>query len=60
MVEPDSLDVAVFKVVLVVKQECPYKDGMFEFILKYSEGYIFEPPQVVFLTKIFHPNIKKD
>lgn len=35
----------------------PYEGGLFKLLVKIPERYPFEPPQVQFQTKIYHPNI---
>lgn len=36
----------------------PYKGGKFKISLEFNFLYPIAPPKVVFLTKIYHPNIK--
>ncbi|KAJ8605383.1 hypothetical protein CTAYLR_002395 [Chrysophaeum taylorii] len=40
--------------------ETPYAGGVFTIELKLPAEYPFKAPQVKFLTKIYHPNIKTD
>ena len=42
---------------LVGSKDTPYEGGIFKLEIKIPERYPFEPPQVQFLTKIYHPNI---
>ncbi|XP_050355978.1 ubiquitin-conjugating enzyme E2 T-like [Nymphalis io] len=37
----------------------PYESGMFDLIINVPEKYPFEPPQVKFITPVYHPNIDK-
>jgi len=37
-----------------------YESGYFQFTIEYHERYPFQPPRIVFQTKIFHPNINED
>jgi len=38
----------------------PYEGGIFKLKLNFTTQYPCEPPQVRFITKIFHPNIDSD
>lgn len=38
-------------------ENTPYSCGVFRFRIAIPESYPFEPPNVYFLTQIFHPNI---
>lgn len=42
---------------LIGAEDTPYEGGIFRLEIKIPERYPFEPPQVQFLTKIYHPNI---
>ncbi|CAF2936159.1 unnamed protein product [Rotaria sp. Silwood2] len=37
-----------------------FKEGAFKIEIKLKVGYPFEPPEVRFLTPIYHPNVDKD
>ena len=37
--------------------ETPYEGGVFQLAFAVPEQYPLQPPQVRFLTKIFHPNV---
>jgi ubiquitin-conjugating enzyme E2 A len=41
--------------------ECTsWEGGLFELTLEFSQEYPTKPPQIKFLTKMFHPNIYND
>ena len=37
-----------------------YKEGSYQIEIKLTPTYPFDPPEVRFLTKIYHPNVDKD
>ena len=42
---------------LIGPQDTPYESGVFKLCISIPDRYPFEPPQVTFQTKIYHPNI---
>jgi ubiquitin-conjugating enzyme E2 D/E len=46
-------------VVLKGPPSTPYEDGLFELEIQFTDEYPFKPPNVKFLTPIYHPNINK-
>ena len=41
-------------------ENTPWEEGMFELELKFTNDYPTKPPQIKFVTKIFHPNVYND
>lgn len=52
-------DSNIFKWTALIKgpSETPYEGGIFQLAFAVPEQYPLQPPQVRFLTKIFHPNV---
>ncbi|KAL0394067.1 UNVERIFIED_CONTAM: protein PEROXIN-4 [Sesamum latifolium] len=52
-------DSNIFKWTALIKgpSETPYDGGVFQLAFSVPEQYPLQPPQVRFLTKIFHPNV---
>ncbi|XP_003387148.1 PREDICTED: ubiquitin-conjugating enzyme E2 L3-like [Amphimedon queenslandica] len=42
---------------LIVPDNPPYNKGAFRINIEFMAEYPFKPPKIVFLTKIYHPNI---
>ncbi len=40
-----------------VPAETPFEDGTFRLLLTFEEAYPNKPPQVKFVSKMFHPNV---
>ncbi|KAJ6862458.1 hypothetical protein NC652_039332 [Populus alba x Populus x berolinensis] len=52
-------DTNIFKWTALIKgpSETPFEGGVFQLVFSVPEQYPLQPPQVRFLTKIFHPNV---
>ncbi|KAL5074141.1 hypothetical protein RYX36_013125 [Vicia faba] len=52
-------DSNIFKWTALIKgpSETPFEGGIFQLAFSVPEHYPLQPPQVRFLTKIFHPNV---
>lgn len=40
--------------------DTPYEAGVFKLDFKFPDNYPFKPPEVKFITTVYHPNIKMD
>ncbi|KAJ8940054.1 hypothetical protein NQ314_010886 [Rhamnusium bicolor] len=56
---PDDNNCRYFHVVMAGPSGSPYEGGLFKLELFLPENYPLSPPNVRFLTKIYHPNIDK-
>jgi len=52
---PDN--VMSWNAVIFGPAETPFEDGTFKLALEFSNEYPNKPPQVRFVTKMFHPNV---
>ncbi|GMM33156.1 E2 ubiquitin-conjugating protein [Saccharomycopsis crataegensis] len=52
---PDN--VLVWNAVIIGPSDTPFEDGTFKLKLTFDEQYPNKPPAVVFLSKMFHPNV---
>jgi ubiquitin-conjugating enzyme E2 D len=43
--------------ILYGPKKSPYAEGVFKFNVKFPKNYPMNPPEVTFITKMFHPNI---
>lgn len=50
-------DLYHWKANLTGPTETPYDGGLFDLDIRFPLDYPFSPPKIVFLTKIYHPNI---
>ena len=42
---------------IIGPEDTPYENGVFRLSVRVPDRYPFEPPNVTFQTKIYHPNI---
>ena len=38
----------------------PYEEGIFNFVITFPSDYPYNPPLVIFKTRIYHPNINEN
>lgn len=53
-------DLTQWTIILDGPKSTPYANGKFEVCFAFPENYPFKPPEILFKTKIYHPNIKTD
>ena len=59
-IRPSENDNLKWNVVFFGMQDSPYENGVFKLVLTFCHEYPFKPPQVKFLSKMFHPNVSPD
>lgn len=45
---------------LILPENSPYSKGAFKIKMVFPKEYPFKPPNITFLTKIYHPNIDEE
>ena len=55
--EPEENNIRSFHILLTGPKDSPYENGVFKLQLYLPEEYPMVPPKVLFMTKIYHPNI---
>eukprot|EP00298_Acanthocystis_sp_HF-20_P022478 c30431_g2_i1.p1 GENE.c30431_g2_i1~~c30431_g2_i1.p1 ORF type:complete len:159 (+),score=46.21 c30431_g2_i1:24-479(+) len=53
-------DVMTWNAVIFGPEQSAWEGGTFKLVIKFTEDYPSKPPKVVFVTKMFHPNIYAD
>ncbi|KAM0677951.1 Ubiquitin-conjugating enzyme E2 2 [Binucleata daphniae] len=58
--QPLDDDLYTWCSVIIGPENTPFQNGTFTLLLFFSESYPHEPPNVKFISKMFHPNIYKN
>ncbi len=56
----ERLTLTLWEVSFNGPKDTPYQAGRFTLSISFSNDHPFKPPKVMFVTKIFHPNIDND
>ncbi|EFA84855.1 ubiquitin-conjugating enzyme E2 [Heterostelium album PN500] len=57
---PMENNILQWQAVIFGPEDTPWEGGTFKLSLQFSEEYPNDPPQVKFLSKMFHPNVYTD
>lgn len=53
-------DIKHWSATIIGPKDSPYDGGIFNLDITFSEEYPFRPPNIQFITKVYHPNISKN
>uniref|UniRef100_A0A0N4ZV29 UBIQUITIN_CONJUGAT_2 domain-containing protein n=1 Tax=Parastrongyloides trichosuri TaxID=131310 RepID=A0A0N4ZV29_PARTI len=57
---PEGDDIMKWEAVIFGPEDTPFADGIFKLKLEFTEEYPNKPPNVKFVSKMFHPNVYAD
>ncbi|KAI5187796.1 ubiquitin-conjugating enzyme E2 A [Nematocida homosporus] len=60
MAAPSKTDIMDWRAIIFGPQDTPFEDGVFELKIRFTEQYPQHPPEVIFISEMFHPNIYKN
>ncbi|EJW01757.1 hypothetical protein EDEG_03724 [Edhazardia aedis USNM 41457] len=56
----DEQNIFEWEALLTAPEQSNYEGGVFHLRITFPNEYPFKPPKIVFLTKIYHPNINSN
>lgn len=54
---PSKEDIMDWRAIIYGPEDTPFENGIFELKIRFTQTYPHHPPEVAFVTKVFHPNI---
>ncbi|KAI5191192.1 ubiquitin-conjugating enzyme E2 A [Nematocida minor] len=54
---PSKEDIMDWRAIIFGPEDTPFEEGVFELKIQFTESYPQHPPEVSFITEIFHPNV---
>lgn len=55
--QPLEEDLLTWTAIILGPDNTPFENGTFSLVLTFDEGYPQHPPEVTFISEMFHPNI---
>jgi ubiquitin-conjugating enzyme E2 D/E len=56
----EGVDMKHWTATIIGPEKSPYEKGIFNLDIVFPNNYPFKPPEITFVTKIYHPNISSD